>query len=231
MRYDKLTIKGQEALVEAERLCGEQSNPQIEPEHLLKTLLIQEEGIIPPILSKLGVAQGTVFSEVEKALAKLPKVQGLAGRPISPNLNRVFEAAFREADRLKDEYVSTEHLLLGLTQTKSTEAQRILASHEVTPERILQVLVSIRGSQRVTDQNPEDKYQALQRYARDLTDLARRGKLDPVIGRDEEVRRVIQVLSRRTKNNPVLIGDPELGRRQLSRVLHKESLPVMCRKA
>ncbi len=142
MRYDKLTIKGQE-LVEAERLCGEQSNPQIEPEHLLKTLLIQEEGIIPPILSKLGVARGTLFGEVENALTKLPKVQGLAGRPISPNLNRVFESAFREADRLKDEYVSTEHLLLGLTQTKGTEAQRILASHEVTPEKILQVLVSI----------------------------------------------------------------------------------------
>ena len=212
MRYDKLTIKGQEALVEAERLSGEQSNPQIEPEHLLKILLVQEEGIIPPILSKLGVAQGKLFSEVEKALAKLPKVQGLASRPVSPNLNKVFEASFREADRLKDEYVSTEHLLLGLAETKGTDAHRILASHEVTPERILQVLVSIRGNQRVTDQNPEDKYQALQRYARDLTELARRGKLDPVIGRDEEVRRVIQVLSRRTKNNPVLIGEPGVGK-------------------
>jgi len=146
MRYDKLTIKGQEALVEAERLSGEQSNPQIEPEHLLKILLVQEEGIIPPILSKLGVAQGSLFSEVERVLAKLPKVQGLTGRPISPNLNRVFEASFREADRLKDEYVSTEHLLLGLAETKGTDAHRILASHEVTPEKILQVLVSIRGN-------------------------------------------------------------------------------------
>ena len=153
-----------------------------------------------------------LFDEVDKALAKLPKVQGVAGRPVSPNLNRVFEAAFREADRLKDAYVSTEHLLLGLAETKGTEAQKILAAHGITPDKILQVLVSIRGSQRVTDQNPEDKYQALQRYARDLTELARKGKLDPVIGRDEEVRRVVQVLSRRTKNNPVLIGEPGVGK-------------------
>lgn len=212
MRYDKLTLKGQEAVAEAERLAGEQSHPQIEPEHLLKILLVQEEGIIPPLLGKLGVPQGTLFNQLEQALGKLPKVQGLAGRPISPNLTNVLESAFREADRLKDEYVSTEHLLLGLSETKGTEAQRILAAHGVTPERILQVLVSIRGNQRVTDQNPEDKYQALQRYARDLTELARRGKLDPVIGRDEEVRRVIQVLSRRTKNNPVLIGEPGVGK-------------------
>lgn len=212
MRYDKLTLKGQEALVGAERLTGERSNPQIEPEHLLSVLLLQEEGIIAPILSKLEVAQGLLFGEVEKALSKLPTVQGLAGRPISPNLNKVLDASFREADRLKDEYVSTEHLLLGLAESKGTEAHRILASNGVTPEKVLQVLVSIRGHQRVTDQNPEDKYQALQRYARDLTELARRGKLDPVIGRDEEVRRVIQVLSRRTKNNPVLIGEPGVGK-------------------
>jgi len=212
MRYDKLTLKGQEALVGAERLTGERSNPQIEPEHLLSVLLLQEEGIIAPIFSKLEVAQGLLFGEVEKALSKLPTVQGLAGRPISPNLNKVLDASFREADRLKDEYVSTEHLLLGLAESKGAEAHRILASNGVTPEKVLQVLVSIRGHQRVTDQNPEDKYQALQRYARDLTELARRGKLDPVIGRDEEVRRVIQVLSRRTKNNPVLIGEPGVGK-------------------
>jgi ATP-dependent Clp protease ATP-binding subunit ClpB len=212
MRYDKLTLKGQEALVEAERLAGEESHPQIEPEHLLKILLVQEEGIISPLLGKLGVGQGMLFDEVDKALAKLPKVQGVAGRPVSPNLNRVFEAAFREADRLKDAYVSTEHLLLGLAETKGTEAQKILGARGITPDKILQVLVSIRGSQRVTDQNPEDKYQALQRYARDLTELARKGKLDPVIGRDEEVRRVVQVLSRRTKNNPVLIGEPGVGK-------------------
>jgi ATP-dependent Clp protease ATP-binding subunit ClpB len=212
MRYDKLTLKAQEALVESERLAGEESHPQIEPEHLLKTLLIQSEGVIPPILSKLGVAQGTLFSEVGKVLAKLPKVQGVGGRPISPNLNRILETAFKHADQLKDEYVSTEHFLLALAETKGTEAQRLLASHGITAEKILQVLVSIRGSQRITDQNPEDKYQALERYARDLTELARKGKLDPVIGRDDEVRRVIQVLSRRTKNNPVLIGEPGVGK-------------------
>jgi ATP-dependent Clp protease ATP-binding subunit ClpB len=212
MRYDKLTLKAQEALVEAERLAGEEGHPQIEPEHLLKILLIQDEGIIPPILSKLGVAQGTLFNEVEEALTKLPKVQGVGERPISPNLNLVLDTAFRQADRLKDEYVSTEHLLLALAETKGTEAHRTLSSHGITAEKILQVLVSIRGSQRVTDQNPEDKYQALERYARDLTELARKGKLDPVIGRDDEVRRVIQVLSRRTKNNPVLIGEPGVGK-------------------
>jgi ATP-dependent Clp protease ATP-binding subunit ClpB len=212
MRYDKLTLKAQEALVEAERLAGEEGHPQIESEHLLKILLIQDEGIIPPILSKLGVAQGTLFNEVEEALTKLPKVQGVGGRPISPNLNLVLDTAFRQADRLKDEYVSTEHLLLALAETKGTEAHRTLSSHGITAEKILQVLVSIRGSQRVTDQNPEDKYQALERYARDLTELARKGKLDPVIGRDDEVRRVIQVLSRRTKNNPVLIGEPGVGK-------------------
>jgi ATP-dependent Clp protease ATP-binding subunit ClpB len=212
MRYDKLTLKAQEALVEAERIAGEESHPQIEPEHLLKILLVQAEGVIPPVLNKLGVAQGPLFNEVEKALSKLPRVQGVAGRPISPNLNLVLEAAFKQADRLKDEYVSTEHLLLALAETKGTEAQRVLSAHGVTAEKILQVLVSIRGSQRVTDQNPEDKYQALERYARDLTELARKGKLDPVIGRDDEVRRVIQVLSRRTKNNPVLIGEPGVGK-------------------
>ncbi len=212
MRYDKLTLKGQEALVEAERLSGEESHPQIEPEHLLKILLIQHKGIIPPILNKLGVAQGTLFNDVERSLAKLPKVQGIGGRPVSPNLNKVLETAFIEADRLKDEYVSTEHLFLALATVKGTETQRILSAQGITPESILQVLVSVRGSQRVTDQNPEDKYQALQRYARDLTELARKGKLDPVIGRDDEVRRVIQVLSRRTKNNPVLIGEPGVGK-------------------
>ena len=212
MRYDKLTLKAQEALVEAERLAGEQAHPQIEPEHLLRILLVQAEGVIPPILSKLGVAQGTLFSEVEKVLAKLPRVQGVGGRPISPNLNRVLEAAFKQADQLKDEYVSTEHLLLALAEVKGTEVQGLLQRHGVTAEKILQVLVSIRGSQRITDQNPEDKYQALERYSRDLTDLARKGKLDPVIGRDDEVRRVIQVLSRRTKNNPVLIGEPGVGK-------------------
>jgi ATP-dependent Clp protease ATP-binding subunit ClpB len=212
MRYDKFTLKAQEAIMEAERLASEQSHPQVEPEHLFKILLVQPEGVIPPLLSKMGVAQGSLYSNVEQSLAKLPKVQGVGGRSPSPKLNAVLEAAFRQADRLKDEYVSTEHLLLALAEVKGTEAQQILEKQGVTLEKILQGLVSIRGGQRVTDQNPEDKYQALERYARDLTELARKGKLDPVIGRDEEIRRVVQVLSRRTKNNPVLIGEPGVGK-------------------
>ncbi len=212
MRYDKLTLKAQEALVEAERLAGEHAHPQIEPEHLLNVLLVQPEGVIPPVLNKLGVGREVLFHGIGEALAKLPKVQGVGSRPISARLNTVLEAAFRHADRLKDEYVSTEHLLLALAETKGSAAQRILASQGVVPEKILQALVDVRGSQRVTDASPEDKYQTLQRYARDLTDLARKGKLDPVIGRDEEIRRLIQVLSRRTKNNPVLMGEPGVGK-------------------
>ena len=138
MRYDKLTLKAQEALVEAEKLASEQSHPQIEPEHLFKILLVQNEGIIPPLLNKMGISQGTLFNDVEKSLAKLPKVQGQGSRPISPKLNSVLETAFKEADRLKDEYVSTEHLLLALAQTKGMESQQILSSHGVTAEKILQ---------------------------------------------------------------------------------------------
>ena len=212
MRHDKLTLKAQEALVESERLASERAHPQIEPEHLLRVLLDQAEGVIPPVLSKLGVGREVLSGEIEKALARLPKVQGVGNRPISGALNTVLEAAFRQADRLKDEYVSTEHLLLALADIKGSAAHRILAAQGVDSDNILQALVDVRGSQRVTDANPEDKYRTLQRYARDLTDLARMGKLDPVIGRDEEVRRVIQVLSRRTKNNPVLMGEPGVGK-------------------
>lgn len=212
MRHDKLTLKAQEALVESERLASERAHPQIEPEHLLRVLLDQAEGVIPPVLSKLGVGREVLSGEIEKALARLPKVQGVGNRPISGALNTVLEGAFRQADRLKDEYVSTEHLLLALADIKGSAAHRILAAQGVDSDNILQALVDVRGSQRVTDANPEDKYRTLQRYARDLTDLARKGKLDPVIGRDEEVRRVIQVLSRRTKNNPVLMGEPGVGK-------------------
>ncbi len=212
MNFEKLTLKAQEAVIEAERLAGEFSNPQIEPEHLLRALLVQSEGIILPVLNKLEVSQGSFFQAVEESLSKLPKVEGVTGRPISPKLNRVLENALKQADRLKDEYVSTEHLLLALAEIKDTAAQGVLATQGITTEKVLKVLVGVRGHQRVTDQNPENKYQALERYARNLTDLARRGKLDPVIGRDDEVRRVIQVLSRRTKNNPVLIGEPGVGK-------------------
>ena len=212
MRYDKLTLKAQEALAESEQMASDHSHPQIEPEHLLRVLLDQVEGVIPSVLSKLGVAQEVLSPEIEKALAKLPEAQGIRNRPISGALNIVLEAAFHQADRLKDDYVSTEHLLLALAESKEAVAGRILDAQGVNVERILQALVAVRGSQRVTDANPEDKYQTLQRYGRDLTDLARKGELDPVIGRNEEIRRVIQVLSRRTKNNPILMGEPGVGK-------------------
>src|SRR5882724_10143880 len=195
IRFDKLTLKG-----------------QVSPEHLLWALVEQKEGVVLPILQKLGVNLQTVARDLADLVAKLPKVQGQEEVHISPSLNRILEDAFKEADQFKDEYVSTEHLLIALSNAKSEPVSRLLQSHGVTKDAILKVLVSIRGTQKITDQNPEEKYQALQRYSRDLTELARKGKLQPVIGRDEEIRRVIQILSRRTKNNPVLIGEPGVGK-------------------
>jgi ATP-dependent Clp protease ATP-binding subunit ClpB len=212
IRFDKLTLKGQEALQSAQAHAQEKSNPQVAPEHLLWALIEQKEGVVLPILQKLGVNLQTIAQQLADAVAKLPKVEGQAELYISPALNRVLEEAFKEADQFKDEYVSTEHLLIALSNAKSEPAGRILQQNGVTKDAILKVLVSIRGTQKITDQNPEGKYQALQRYTRDLTELARKGKLDPVIGRDEEIRRVIQILSRRTKNNPVLIGEPGVGK-------------------
>src|SRR5438270_10477821 len=213
MNFNKLTVKAQEAVVEAQNLARGAGNPEVTPEHLLVALLRQEGGIVAPILSKLGLSSGTIEAEAAAAIAKFSKVGGASAEPmVGSTLRRVFDAAFKSADDFKDEYVSTEHFLIGLAQTKEANAARILARHGVTRDAVLKALQSVRGTQRVTDQNPEDKYQALERYARDLTQLARRGKLDPVIGRDEEIRRVIQVLSRRTKNNPVLIGAPGVGK-------------------
>src|SRR2546422_571391 len=212
VRFDKLTLKGQEALQSAQSHAQEKGNQQITPEHLLWALIEQKEGVVLPILQKLGVNLQTIAEQLSDAVAKLPKVQGQAELYISPALNRIFEDAFKEADQFKDEYVSTEHLLIALANAKNEPAARLLQSHGVTKDAILKVLVSIRGTQKITDPNPEEKYQALQRYSRDLTELARKGKLDPVIGRDEEIRRVIQILSRRTKNNPVLIGEPGVGK-------------------
>jgi len=212
IRFDKLTLKGQEALQSAQSHAQEKGNPQVAPEHLLWALVEQKEGVVLPILQKLGVNLQTVARDLADLVAKLPKVQGQAEVQISPSLNRILEDAFKEADQFKDEYVSTEHLLIALSNAKSEPVSRLLQSHGVTKDAILKVLVSIRGTQKITDQNPEEKYQALQRYSRDLTELARKGKLDPVIGRDEEIRRVIQILSRRTKNNPVLIGEPGVGK-------------------
>jgi ATP-dependent Clp protease ATP-binding subunit ClpB len=212
IRFDKLTLKGQEALQSAQSHAQENGNPQIAPEHLLWALIEQKEGVVLPVLQKLGVNMQTLARDLADAVAKLPKVQGQAEIYMSPGLNKVLEDAFKEADRFKDEYVSTEHLLIALSGAKGENVSKLLQSNGVTKDAILKVLVSIRGTQKITDQNPEEKYQALQRYTRDLTELARKGKLDPVIGRDEEIRRVIQILSRRTKNNPVLIGEPGVGK-------------------
>jgi ATP-dependent Clp protease ATP-binding subunit ClpB len=212
MRFDKFTVKAQEAVQAAQSLADQANHQAMEPEHLLLALVQQEEGVVGPILAKLGARPEAIRRQVEDELKKRPQVRGGEGQYVSPRLKDVFDRAWSEAERLKDEYVSTEHLLIALSQDKDGAAGRILSKAGVTPEAIYRALVEVRGSQRVTDPNPEEKYQALQRYGRDLTELARKGKLDPVIGRDEEIRRVIQVLSRRTKNNPVLIGEPGVGK-------------------
>ncbi len=213
MQFDKFTLKSQEAIQEAQRLAQNKGHQQIKPEHLLKALLSQPEGIVPSVLKKMGVQIPAITSELDLELDKIPRVSG-AGAQIylSQELNQVFEKAFGLAAEMKDEYVSQEHLLLAMLEYPELPAARVLMGQGVTKDSFLQALVSIRGSQRITDPNPEEKFQALEKYGRDLTDLARRGKLDPVIGRDDEIRRVIQVLSRRTKNNPVLIGEPGVGK-------------------
>ncbi len=212
MRFDKFTIKAQEALQESQSLAESMGHQQIEPEHLLKVLLEQTEGVIRPLLAKLGANINGIVQDLQNSLAKTPQVSGTGFQSyISPALKKVLNTSFEVANQMKDEYVSVDHLLLAIVKVES-EAQKILAQHGVTEQDILKVLVEIRGSQRVTDPNPEDKFQPLEKFCRDLTELARQGKLDPVIGRDDEIRRVIQVLSRRTKNNPVLIGDPGVGK-------------------
>src|SRR5579864_3711019 len=214
IRWDKFTVKAQEAIQRANDIASEHGNPELLPAHLLAALLEDREGIVPPILEKLGVGPQVVLNDLYQEISRLPKVsgEGATQASMSPALNQLIERAFKEASNFKDDYVSTEHLLLAATQAKKDPAQAILARHGATYDAILKALKDVRGTQRVTDQNPEAKYQALERYARDLTELARRGKLDPVIGRDEEIRRVVQVLSRRTKNNPVLIGEPGVGK-------------------
>jgi ATP-dependent Clp protease ATP-binding subunit ClpB len=212
MRLDKLTVKAQEALQAAQGLADQHGHQALEPEHLLAALLQQREGVVGPVLAKLGARADAVQHQIEVELGKLPKVRGGTGQYIGERLRAALERAEREAERLKDEYVSTEHLLIAIAQDRDGAAGRALAAAGVSSDAIYKALVDVRGTQRVTDQNPEDKYQALQRYSRDLTEAARKGKLDPVIGRDEEIRRVVQVLSRRTKNNPVLIGEPGVGK-------------------
>lgn len=213
MRMDKFTQRAQEAIADSQEIALQYNNGQIEPEHLLAALLQQEDGVPVQIVRKLGVDPGQLLAEVESQLRDKPKVYGTATQiSVSPALSQVLQAAQKEAEQMRDDYVSTEHLFIALSERASGAVQNLLQQHGLTKNAIYQVLTAIRGSQRVTDQNPEATYQALEKYGRNLTELAREGKLDPVIGRDEEIRRVIQVLSRRTKNNPVLIGEPGVGK-------------------
>jgi len=214
MRFDKFTLKAQEVIQASQQLAEKFGHQQIEPEHLIMAILEQKEGVIPPLLGKIGVDQNQIASSFESALQKLPKVSGAGyGQAyLSQRAKRVLDRAFSEAEQVKDEFVSLEHILLAVTEEKEGEAVRLLAAAGITRDTILKALVDIRGGQRITDQNPEDKYQALERFSRDLTAVASKGDLDPVIGRDDEIRRIIQVLSRRTKNNPVLIGEPGVGK-------------------
>jgi ATP-dependent Clp protease ATP-binding subunit ClpB len=213
IRWDKFTLKSQQAVQQAQARATEFGNPEMQPTHLLLALIEDREGVIPAVLEKIGVPAERLEHELHQIEEKLPRVSGQSTEPgPSASLNRALEQAFREASNFRDEYVSTEHLLLGIAQLKNEPARDALAAAGATHDAVLKALTAVRGSQRVTDQNPEGKFQALEKYAKDLTELARRGKLDPVIGRDEEIRRVIQVLSRRTKNNPVLIGEPGVGK-------------------
>ena len=212
MKFDKLTIKSQEAVAEAQSQASARGHTAIEPAHLLRALLGQPEGSTVPVLQKLGVPIEPLQQAMEQRLEQIPKVTGGAQPQISQALGKVFDAAFAEADKLKDEYVSTEHLLLAIAADPNDAAGNALTSSGATPDAILQALATVRGSARVTDPDPESKYQALSKFGRDLTEVAGQGKLDPVVGRDEEIRRVVQVLSRRSKNNPVLIGEPGVGK-------------------
>ncbi len=217
MNFSKFTLKSQEAVQNAQEIASSYNNQAIEPEHLLAALVQDSEGIIVPILQKIGGNLNYLKIKISESIEKLPKVQGagLGTQHLSATLGQVFEAAQKEAAQLKDEYISTEHLLLGLLDDgirKVSGASRLLLDQGVTKDAVYKALREVRGSQRVTDQNPEDKYQSLEKFGRDLNELARKGKLDPVIGREDEIRRVLQVLSRRTKNNPVLIGDPGVGK-------------------
>ncbi len=212
MRFDKFTIKSQELIQGAQSTASNMNNQQIEPEHLLLTMLKEKEGIARSILRKLGVSPEGVYGEVAVAIDKIPKVSGVSETYISMRTKKILDSAFAEASKMKDQYVSVEHILLSIADEAEGESFRILKKNGITRDNILKVLMDIRGSQRITDPNPEEKYQALDKFSRDLTDLARLGKLDPVIGRDEEIRRIVQVLSRRTKNNPVLIGEPGVGK-------------------
>ncbi len=212
MQLDKLTIKSQEAVQAAQRVADERRHPEVDVDHLAIALLDQPEGVVRPLLERLGVKADGLRAQLDQELARRPTVEGIAERYPSRGFREVLQQAFALASNMKDDYVSTEHLFLAALEAKDSAFARLAKAAGVTKDAALKALQAVRGSQRVTDQNPEDKYEALKKYGRDLTDAARQGKLDPVIGRDQEIRRVVQVLSRRTKNNPVLIGEPGVGK-------------------
>ncbi|MDB6029614.1 MAG: ClpB protein [Verrucomicrobiales bacterium] len=214
MNWEKLTIKAQEALQAANNVAHQYSNQEVDGEHLLRAMLDQQDSLIPPLLQKIGVSLDKLSADLDTELARRVKVQGISSGDLfmSSALKKAFDAAEKEAGKLKDEYISTEHVLLGLIDEAGSSLKKILQNNGIRRDAVLKALAELRGNQRVTDQNPEDKFQALDKYGRDLTALARAGKIDPVIGRDDEIRRVMQVLTRRTKNNPVLIGEPGVGK-------------------
>ncbi|HWW18364.1 MAG TPA: ATP-dependent chaperone ClpB [Candidatus Saccharimonadales bacterium] len=212
LRFEKMTVKAQEALQSAQEIAARHENQQVEPIHLLAALVSQPDGVVSPLLARLGIRTEMLSQDIDREIGRLPRVTGFAQQNMSRALNDVLERAFDEAQRFKDEYVSTEHMFLAIAGQERDPAGQLLKKQGASHEAILQALTSVRGTQRVTSQNPEATYEALEKYARDLTDLARRSKLDPVIGRDEEIRRVMQILARRTKNNPVLIGEPGVGK-------------------
>src|SRR6476469_1896991 len=211
MRLDKFTLRGQEAIQSAIELAKKNQHQQVEPEHLLVTMLEQPEGIVRPILGKLGANVAVILNDTQAAVARFPRVQG-GQQYFSNRMTQIFTASQTQADKMQDEFISTEHLLLAIAEEKDGDAGKILRQHGVNRDDLFKVIEQMRGGARITDQNAEQNYQALSKYARDLTEQARKGKLDPVIGRDDEIRRTIQVLSRRTKNNPVLIGEPGVGK-------------------
>ncbi|MDY6970747.1 MAG: ATP-dependent chaperone ClpB [Thermodesulfobacteriota bacterium] len=214
MRFDKFTLKAQEVIQASQQIAERFGHQQVEPEHLVRSILEQREGVIPSLLGKIGAGRDPLIQSIEASLEKIPRVSGAGFGEVSVSLRSkaVLDKAFVEAEQMKDEFVSLEHILLAVTEDKKGAAAQLLAAAGVTRDSILKALVDIRGGQRITDQNPEDKYQALDRFSKDLTAIASKGDLDPVIGRDDEIRRIVQVLSRRTKNNPVLIGDPGVGK-------------------
>src|SRR6266567_6531671 len=214
MRTERFTQRARDAINEAQKLAENSGHPELEVAHLLLVLTDQPDGVVPAVLERLGVDPAQVAARLREELAKLPQVQGAAAHlTLSDDARRTLSEAHPIAERMRDDYVSTEHLLLAILEDRTgSSAQRVLRAAGIDEAKVLNALTQVRGSQRVTSENPEATYEALEKYGRDLTDAARRGLLDPVIGRDEEIRRVIQVLSRRTKNNPVLIGEPGVGK-------------------